>query len=71
MSIADLSRRDLARILTAVTDPHPDNDSRMRMDPLAEELHAADLIRWSGSPKTPGWRLTATGYDIVHQEVTA
>jgi hypothetical protein len=57
--------RDLSRLLVAVTDLHPDNDLRVRHDATQEALSAAGLIRWSGSPKRPGWKLTEAGAEIV------
>ena len=65
--------RDVARLLVAVTDRHPDNDMRVRLDATSELLAAADLIRWSGSPIHPGWRLTEAGAAIVadNQEAIA
>lgn len=64
MSIPD-DPRDVARLLVAVTDRHPDNDMRVRVDATSEMLAAADLIYWSGSPIHPGWRLTEAGVGIV------
>lgn len=73
MSIADLSVHDLARLLVAVTDLHPDNDMRVRIDATSEMLSAAGLVYWSGSPANPGWKLTEAGADIVadNQEAIA
>lgn len=56
---------DLARLILAVTDLHPDNDMKTRMEPLTEALHAAGWIRWSGSPAHPGWTLDEKGAALL------
>lgn len=55
----------LARLLVSITDLHPDNDAKTRIDPFTEQLDAADLIYWSGNPRHPGWKLTEAGARIV------
>ncbi|MGP9760211.1 hypothetical protein [Corynebacterium sp. AOP12-C2-36] len=50
----------LADGITAVTDrDRPGTDG-------AEVLAVAGLIRWSGSPKSPGWTPTAPGRQILN-----